>query len=167
LTLALAQQSGPENEAQSIYRRADDRDFFEPKFAKAATCIVATLVECILLSLQNVCDSMHRAKHEIGYMIPVKIRTSTDFGALIRDRRRAIELNQAELATRIGVSRLWVNQVERGKPGASLALVLRALNAVGVEITAKTAGALDQALVGEPVFSHDINAIVANARRKI
>ena len=39
----------------------------------------------------------------------------------------------------IGVSRLWVNQVEKGKPGASLGLVLRALDSLGVTLTGDTA----------------------------
>ena len=67
-------------------------------------------------------------------MVQVVIRTYADIGALIRDRRRTLGLDQAELAERIGVGRLWVNQVERGKPGASLSLVLKALAALGIEL---------------------------------
>ncbi len=58
-------------------------------------------------------------------MIQLPLRTPADVGALIRDRRRVLKLDQADLARMIGVSRLWVNQVEKGKPGASLGLVLR------------------------------------------
>ena len=98
----------------------------------------------------------------------VALRTPADIGALIRDRRRALGLDQADLADQIGVSRLWVNQVERGKPGASLGLVLRALAAVGVELTDQApnkTGAKRQSDAA-PVISPDINAIVARARRK-
>ena len=38
--------------------------------------------------------------------------------------------DQAELARRIGVSRQWVVEVERGKPRAEIGLILRALNAL-------------------------------------
>src|SRR5487761_2129730 len=103
----------------------------------------------------------------IAYMPPTQLRTPADIGALIKDRRRALRLDQADLAQQIGVSRLWVNQVEGGKPGASLALVLRALAALGVELrgeakeTAATGGTS-----AAPIITPDINAIVADARRK-
>jgi HTH-type transcriptional regulator/antitoxin HipB len=101
----------------------------------------------------------------MGHLI---LRTPADFGALIKDRRRALGLDQAELAERIGVSRLWVNQVERGKPGAGLGLILRALADLGVELTV---GTTDQSggkrgRAGTPVITPDINAIIAGARRK-
>jgi HTH-type transcriptional regulator / antitoxin HipB len=63
------------------------------------------------------------------------IRTPADLGALIRDRRRGLDLDQAELASRVRVSRLWINQVERGKPGASIGLVLRTLMVLGIELS--------------------------------
>ena len=87
---------------------------------------------------------------------------------MIKDRRRALGLDQADLAAQIGVSRLWVNQVERGKPGASLGLILRALAAVGVEITGDASGEAGgkRPYDGAPVISPDINAIVAGARGK-
>lgn len=94
----------------------------------------------------------------------MRLRTPKDIGAAIRERRRALRLDQSELAEKVGVSRLWINQVERGKPGASVGLVLRALAAVGIELTTDA---------GEPpgdgpeaVVSPDINAIVAAARAK-
>jgi transcriptional regulator with XRE-family HTH domain len=51
----------------------------------------------------------------------------TDWGRLVRDRRRGLGLTQAELAHRVGVSRQWVNAFERGSPRAELVLVLRTL----------------------------------------
>lgn len=83
---------------------------------------------------------MHHIKDAIAYMVQIALRTPLDIGALIRDRRRALGLDQAELADRIGVGRLWVNQVERGKPGASMGLVLRALAAVDLQLSADEAG---------------------------
>jgi HTH-type transcriptional regulator/antitoxin HipB len=97
-------------------------------------------------------------------MPQIPLRTPADCGALIRDRRRALALDQAALAQMIGVSRLWVNQVERGKPGASLGLVLRALNALGVGLLADMP---DRTTVtaASPVAMADLDAIVADARR--
>ena len=94
-------------------------------------------------------------------MTNIILRTPADIGALIKHRRRALGLDQADLADQIGVSRLWVNQVERGKPGASLGLILRALAAIGVELIGGK-----QSSDGAPVVSPDINAIVASARRR-
>lgn len=99
-------------------------------------------------------------------MTTIRLRTPAEIGALIRDRRRALDLDQAELAERIGVSRLWVNQAERGKQGASLGLILRALAAVGVELCAETPDVERRKRKPSAVVSPDINKIVDAARRK-
>ncbi len=49
-------------------------------------------------------------------------------------------LGQAELATKVGTSRLWITEIERGKPRASLVLVLRALSALGLELSTDDEG---------------------------
>lgn len=64
----------------------------------------------------------------------MRVRTIADIGALIRDTRRAAGMDQQHLADRIGTSRLWVNQIEGGKPSVRLDLTLRALGALGVEL---------------------------------
>jgi HTH-type transcriptional regulator/antitoxin HipB len=55
--------------------------------------------------------------------------------AAVRGRRLDLGLSQAELARRAGVSRQWVNEFEAGKPAAELALVLRLLDALALELT--------------------------------
>jgi HTH-type transcriptional regulator / antitoxin HipB len=109
---------------------------------------------------------MHFGMNAIIYIMSIAIRTPNEVGALIRDRRRALKMNQAELAQRIGVSRLWVNQVERGKPGASLGLVLRALNAVGGNLSTTIENTAAGETQPNPVFAYDINAIVEAARKR-
>jgi HTH-type transcriptional regulator / antitoxin HipB len=96
------------------------------------------------------------------------VRTPRDIGGLIRARRRALGLDQRTLASRVGVSRLWLGEVERGKPGASLALVLRTLAALGVTLSAPEQPSESGTVTGDfaPVQSADINAIVAAARRR-
>jgi HTH-type transcriptional regulator/antitoxin HipB len=93
----------------------------------------------------------------------MRIRTPKDVGALIRDRRQTLGLDQGQLAKKVGVSRLWINQIERGKPGASLGLVLRTLAAVKAEVVANVGQGPTAA---EPVLTPDINAIVDAARSK-
>lgn len=88
-------------------------------------------------------------------------RTPADLGAVIRDRRKQLKLDQAALAKEIGVSRQWVIEVERGHPRAELGLVLRAIDALGINLDA------DIARVKTPRASTvDINAIVAKAKKK-
>ena len=87
------------------------------------------------------------------------LRTPADIGVLIKGRRNALGQDQAALAARVGVSRLWINQAERGKPGASLGLILRTLLTLDTELTAD-ARRQDS---GSAVPS-DIDAIIEAAR---
>jgi y4mF family transcriptional regulator len=105
--------------------------------------------------------------YAIGYM-KLALRTTADIGALIRDRRKALGLDQSALADQIGVGRLWINQIEKGKPGASLGLVLRALAALGVDLSATT-GDEPNDLGRQPIDTPDINAVIeaAKSRRKL
>ncbi len=91
------------------------------------------------------------------------IRTSIDLGAVIRDHRRRLGLDQRSLAERVGVSRQWIVEVEKGKSRAEIGLVLRTLDVLGVALAvadSAPAGAEDVA----PVV--DIDAIVDAARGK-
>jgi y4mF family transcriptional regulator len=68
----------------------------------------------------------------------MRIRTSRDLGHAVRAERRALRLTQRDLAEAAGVSRQWIVSLEAGKPGAELDLVLRACNALGVQIDVHT-----------------------------
>ncbi len=94
----------------------------------------------------------------------ILIRTPQDIGALIRDRRKRRQLDQAGLAEMIGVNRRWVVEVEAGKPRAEVGLVLKALQALGVTLATENGGklTLDESDALDPI---DIDAIVADARR--
>jgi HTH-type transcriptional regulator / antitoxin HipB len=105
---------------------------------------------------------MQIGKHTIGYMMGPALRTPADIGALIRARRRELGLDQAELAEIVGVSRLWINQVEGGKPGAGLGRMLRTLAALGIELSESGP---NPGAETPSVITHDINAIIENARR--
>ncbi|HWL88355.1 MAG TPA: helix-turn-helix domain-containing protein [Polyangiaceae bacterium] len=91
------------------------------------------------------------------------LRTPKDIGALIRQRRRELRLNQRALAQRAGVSRQWLIECERGKPRAALALVLRTLAALGLELQPEKRAA-PKATARDPE-APDIDAIVRNARK--
>lgn len=94
----------------------------------------------------------------------MQIRTVKDLGAIIRDRRKKQGLDQADLAARVGVSRQWIVEVEKGKPRAEVSLILKTLDALGVMID------LDDDApkkTGKPAKSEtvDIDAVIENARR--
>ncbi len=67
----------------------------------------------------------------------MRIRTPTDLGALIRDRRTKLGLEQRELAQKAGVSRQWIVEVEKGKPRAEMGLLLRTIDALGIVLAAE------------------------------
>jgi HTH-type transcriptional regulator/antitoxin HipB len=83
------------------------------------------------------------------------VKNPRDLGLLIRDRRRALRLDQGSLAARVGVSRQWLVQVEKGKARAEVGLVLRTLNALGMSL---------DVVVAPPPGESDIDRIVARAR---
>ena len=90
------------------------------------------------------------------------LRTPFDLGAAIRDQRHRLNLDQAELATRIGVSRKWIIDVEKGKPRAEIGLVLRALDALGLRLSLDT----DRQKATEPIPSVDIDQVLERTRSK-
>lgn len=90
------------------------------------------------------------------------IRTPVDFGAVIRDRRKQLKLDQAALARRIGVSRQWVIEMERGHPRAELNLVLRALDALDIDLDVSTEKRRRRAS-----SAADIDDIVSKARKTV
>jgi transcriptional regulator with XRE-family HTH domain len=90
------------------------------------------------------------------------LRTPADLGALIRDRRRALGLGQAELARRIGVARLWVAKVEHGSPGANIGAIFKTLDILGIRLT--SGPQTDTPPAGNPIDLPDIDAIIDSAR---
>lgn len=93
----------------------------------------------------------------------MRIRTPADLGALIRDRRRRLGLGQKSLAEKVGVSRQWIVEVERGKPRAEVSLVLRTLDALGIPLTGGDAPKTKNKSGPAPI---DIDSIIASARGK-
>ncbi len=88
------------------------------------------------------------------------VRTPADLGAIIRERRRQLKLDQAAFAKRISVSRQWVIEIERGHARAELALVLRALDALNIQLDTSI-GQTHRRRPG----AVDIDAIVAKAKK--
>ncbi|CAA9300659.1 MAG: hypothetical protein AVDCRST_MAG89-445 [uncultured Gemmatimonadetes bacterium] len=78
------------------------------------------------------------------------VRSSRDLGALARGRRQEIGWSQTELAARIGTSRSWVSEMENGKERVEVALVLKALHALGLMVDVR-ARAAEPSYAPEPL----------------
>jgi len=97
------------------------------------------------------------------------LRTPSDIGAFIRERRKKLGLDQDALARKAGTSRQWVVAVERGKPGAEIGLVLRTLAALGISLTvrekaASPGGRSSRSRDERPPI--DINQIISSLRKR-
>lgn len=74
-------------------------------------------------------------------MASMLIRRPSELGAIIAAARRARGLRQEELAARIGVSRVWLGLIERGKSTARIDMVFRVLNELDINLSADIAPA--------------------------
>lgn len=92
----------------------------------------------------------------------MRVRTPADLGAIIRDRRTKLGLDQKSLASQVGVSRQWIVEVEKGKPRAEIGLVLRTLEALGIPLAAGDTPKGNKKAGGPPPV--DIDSIIAAAR---
>ncbi|WP_395638985.1 helix-turn-helix domain-containing protein [Pseudolysinimonas sp.] len=64
----------------------------------------------------------------------MKVRSSDELGAVVRDRRRGLRLSQADLAARAGVTRQWVVRFEKGTSDVSLSKTFAVLDALDLNV---------------------------------
>ena len=97
----------------------------------------------------------------------MQIRTAKEIGLLVRDQRKRLGLTQDRLARRLGTSRLWVLQLEQGKPTAQLGMVLAALNDLAIPLHVGTPPAVPR-VSGRRRATIDLDRIIADTtdRRK-
>lgn len=70
----------------------------------------------------------------------MRLRTARELGHLVRTERRRQGLTMQEVAERVGCSRQWISALEDGRERLEVALVLRALGALGIRLNAKGPG---------------------------
>jgi HTH-type transcriptional regulator / antitoxin HipB len=93
------------------------------------------------------------------------IRTPSDLGALIRDRRMKLGLDQKSLAGKVGVSRQWIVAIEQGKPRAEIGLLLRTIDVLGIRLS--TENELPRKTEDTNIRpTVNIDSIITAARRK-
>lgn len=70
------------------------------------------------------------------------VRSPDDLGRFLARRRRDLTLTQEEVATRIGVNRRYVHEIESGKDVLAYRRLFALLRALGLDLQVKT---LDEA----------------------
>ena len=95
----------------------------------------------------------------------MRIRTATDLGAFIRERRTRLGMDQIALATKAGTSRKWLVEVEQGKPGAEIGLILRTLKSLEVSIDLEADSSVATPPPGK-VKAPDINSVLNSLKKR-
>jgi HTH-type transcriptional regulator/antitoxin HipB len=93
------------------------------------------------------------------------MRTATDLGAFIRERRTKLGMDQVALAERAGTSRKWLIEVEQGKPRAEIGLILRTLKTLGVSIDLQV-DSPSNATSNDKAGSTDINNVLSSLKKR-
>ena len=62
----------------------------------------------------------------------MRIKTVSGLGMFVRDQRKKKGWSQADLAQKAGVSRLWIGDLEKGKPTLEIDLVFKAMRVLGI-----------------------------------
>jgi y4mF family transcriptional regulator len=70
-------------------------------------------------------------------METTSIDSPEEIGSLVRARRGELGISQTELADVAGTTLRFISELERGKPTAQLAGVLRVLSALGISLEAR------------------------------
>ena len=64
----------------------------------------------------------------------MRLETVKNIAAASRAKRRELEMTQLDLALKLGVSRKWVYDFEKGNPGAALGTVLHLCWVLGLNL---------------------------------
>jgi HTH-type transcriptional regulator/antitoxin HipB len=94
----------------------------------------------------------------------MRIRTATDLGAFIRERRTKLGMDQTALAKMAGTSRKWLVEVEQGKPGAEIGLILRTLKSLEISIDLDAGTSVATPPVGK-AKAPDINSVLNSLKK--
>src|ERR1035437_7348844 len=95
----------------------------------------------------------------------MRIRTATDVGAFIRERRTKIGVAQISLAKKAGTSRKWLVEVEQGKPGAEIGLILRTLKSLEISFNLRADSAVETSAQGK-AKAPDINSVLDSLKKR-
>ena len=94
----------------------------------------------------------------------MRIRTATDLGAFIRERRNKLGMDQIDLAKKAGTSRKWLVEVEQGKPGAEIGLILRTLKSLEISIDLEADSSVETP-TSSKAKAPDINSVLDSLKK--
>jgi transcriptional regulator with XRE-family HTH domain len=66
---------------------------------------------------------------------PTKILSAADFGAAVREKRKALGYTQSLVAAYSGCGVMFISNLERGKPTAEIEKAITVLNTLGLDLT--------------------------------
>jgi len=95
----------------------------------------------------------------------MRIRTATDLGAFIRERRTKLGMDQISLAKKAATSRKWLVEVEQGKPGAEIGLILRTLKSLEISIDVEADSPVETPSQSK-AKAPDINSILDSLKKR-
>ena len=78
-------------------------------------------------------------------MIATSVRA---LGAIVRQKRKALDWSQDKLAAAAGVSRPWLSEFEAGKASVEIGLVFAVLDALGMHVNVTSSSALHAGAAG-------------------
>lgn len=96
----------------------------------------------------------------------VRVQNTRELGLLLRQGRRDRGLSQQELAEKIGASRHWVMDVEKGKPTAEMGLALKALSALDMTFDVRRSGVFAAKLDSPSVPVPDLGEVLSRTTGK-
>jgi transcriptional regulator with XRE-family HTH domain len=68
---------------------------------------------------------------------PAKILSAADFGAIVREKRKALGYTQSLVAAYSGCGVMFISNLERGKPTAEIEKAITVLNTLGLDLIVK------------------------------
>ena len=98
-------------------------------------------------------------------MCRMRIRTATDLGAFIRERRTKLGMDQISLAKKAATSRKWLVEVEQGKPGAEIGLILRTLKSLEISIDVEADSPVETPSQSK-AKAPDINSVLDSLKKR-
>ncbi len=87
-----------------------------------------------MLPMGNIADTPVMPKKPAAKKLPLENDLAARFGALVRERRKALKIKQEDLATTTGVGRRFIIDLEAGKPSARLGASLKVAEALGLRM---------------------------------
>src|ERR1035441_7478126 len=95
----------------------------------------------------------------------MRIRTATDLGAIIRERRTKLGMDQSSWEILGGTSRNRLVEVEQGNPGAEIGLILRTLKSLEISIDVETDSPVETPSQSK-AKAPDINSILDSLKKR-